>query len=313
MIIVLTVRGAFVDAFQWRCAQRNSFPSQVRGPLHDRLRMATYAIGDIQGCHEEFCELLALIGFSPSTDRLWLVGDLVNRGPGSLAALREVKSLGDAAVSVLGNHDLHLLTVAAGHRRAHRSDTIDDILAAPDRVDLLDWLMHRPLVARENARLLVHAGLLPSWTPESASLRSREVQAMLASGDAARFLSVLYGNEPLVWRDDLEGDDRLRAIVNVCTRLRFCTANDAMNLDEKRGREHAPPGHLPWFAHENRRSAHALVVCGHWSSLDLMLETNVLMLDSGCVWGGALTGIWLEDRRVYQVPSHRAVTAKPFG
>lgn len=275
--------------------------------------MATYAIGDIQGCHQELCELLALIGFSATSDHLWCVGDLVNRGPSSLAALREIRSLGAAAVCVLGNHDLHLLTVAAGHRRAHRDDTLDAILSAPDRIELLDWLMHRPLVVHQGARLLVHAGLLPSWTPEAASMLSREVEEKLAGNDAGRFLSVLYGNQPLAWRDDLEGDDRLRAIVNVCTRLRFCSAGDVMEFDEKRGRRHAPPGFLPWFAHPGRRSAQALVVCGHWSTLDLMLETNVLMLDSGCVWGGALTAVRLDDQRVYQVPSHREISPKPFG
>ncbi|MGZ8868974.1 MAG: symmetrical bis(5'-nucleosyl)-tetraphosphatase, partial [Thermoanaerobaculia bacterium] len=159
-----------------------------------------YAIGEIQGCHAEFRDLLDLIGFSTTEDRLWLVGDLVNRGPGSLEVLREVMALGDAAVTVLGNHDLHLLTVAAGHRSAHRGDTIAGILAAPDRAALLEWLMHRPLVTVEEERLMVHAGLLPSWTPAAALMASAEVEARLASEDAGRFLSVLYGDEPSTWR-----------------------------------------------------------------------------------------------------------------
>jgi bis(5'-nucleosyl)-tetraphosphatase (symmetrical) len=275
--------------------------------------MAHYAIGDIQGCHAEFCQLLDLIGFAPATDRLWLVGDLVNRGPASLAVLREVKALGDAAVTVLGNHDLHLLTVAAGHRRVHRDDTIDDILAAPDRGDLLDWVATRPLVVVEGDAMMVHAGLLPAWTPATALMLSREVQAKLASDDRSRFLGVLYGDEPAVWRDDLGGDDRLRAIVNVCTRLRFCTADGAMEFREKRGREHAPAGFQPWFAHDHRRSAHVLVACGHWSTLDLELAPNVLMLDSGCLWGGTLTAVRLPDRQLFQVPSRAPVTPKPFG
>jgi bis(5'-nucleosyl)-tetraphosphatase (symmetrical) len=275
--------------------------------------MAHYAIGDIQGCHAELCRLLDLVGFSAASDRLWLVGDLVNRGPDSLAVLREVKALGDAAVTVLGNHDLHLLTVAAGHRRAHREDTIDDILNAPDRDELLHWLARRPLVVVEGDAMMVHAGVLPSWTPATALMLSREVEATLASDDCARFLGVLYGDEPATWRDDLAGDDRLRAIVNVCTRLRFCTADGRMEFREKRGREHAPPGFRPWFAHDHRRTARMLVVCGHWSTLELELAPNVLMLDSGCLWGGTLTAARLPDRRLYQVPSRSPVSPKPFG
>lgn len=272
-----------------------------------------YAIGDVQGCHAELCQLLELIGFSPREDRLWLVGDLVNRGPDSLAVLREVKGLGDAVVTALGNHDFHLLTIAAGHRKPHREDTLDAILAAPDRDALIEWLMARPLVALEDERLLVHAGLLPAWTPATTLMLSKEVEAKLSSDDAARFLAVLYGDEPHTWRDDLEGDDRLRAIVNVCTRLRFCTPDGRMDFREKRGREHAPEGFRPWFAQPTRRSARTLVVCGHWSTLDLELAPNVLMLDSGCLWGGPLTGVRLPDRRVYQVPSRQPVSPKPFG
>ncbi len=275
--------------------------------------MARYAIGDLQGCHAEFCRLLDLVGFSAASDRLWLVGDLVNRGPESLAVLREVRALGDAAVTVLGNHDFHLLTVAAGHRRARRGDTLDAILAAPDRDGLLHWLARRPLVVVEGDVMMVHAGVLPGWTAADALMHSREVEAKLASDDAHRFLGVLYGDEPSAWRDDLDGDDRLRAIVNVCTRLRFCTADGRMEFREKRGRDHAPAGFRPWFAHDRRRTARMLVVCGHWSTLDLELAPNVLMLDSGCLWGGALTGIRLPDRRLYQVPSRSPVTPKPFG
>jgi bis(5'-nucleosyl)-tetraphosphatase (symmetrical) len=266
--------------------------------------LARYAIGDIQGCHAEFCELLARIGFAPRDDALWITGDLVNRGPRSLDVLREVRSLGDAAVTVLGNHDLHLLTVAAGHRRPHREDTLDDVLAAPDRLDLLEWLRHRPLVAVDDGMLLVHAGIVPSWTPQRALELAREVQDELASDDASRFLSNLYGNEPDRFDDALEGDDRLRVIVNVCTRLRFCTADGRMEFREKRGAAHAPPGMLPWYAHP-RRSAGTLVVCGHWSTLGLLLQPDVAMLDTGCVWGGPLTALRLPDRALYQVPSQQ--------
>jgi bis(5'-nucleosyl)-tetraphosphatase (symmetrical) len=275
--------------------------------------MSVYAIGDIQGCHAEFCHLLDLIAFSPSSDRLWLVGDLINRGPGSLEVLREVRKLGDAATTVLGNHDFHLLTIAAGHRLPHRSDTLDAILAAPDRDELVAWLAARPLVVVEGERLLVHAGLLPQWTPATALMLSREVQAMLASDNAHEFLGVLYGDEPRQWSEALIGYDRLRIAVNACTRMRFCTADGALDFREKRGVAHVPDGFLPWFAHPGRLSARVTVVCGHWSTLELMLAPNVLMLDSGCLWGGTLTGIRLDDRRVIQVPSQQPVQPKPFG
>jgi bis(5'-nucleosyl)-tetraphosphatase (symmetrical) len=275
--------------------------------------MALYAIGDIQGCHAEFCQLLDLIAFSPASDRLWLVGDLVNRGPESLAVLREVRSLGDAATTVLGNHDFHLLTIAAGHRRAHRDDTLDAILHAPDRDELIAWLQARPLVVSEGERLLVHAGLLPQWTPATALMLSREVQAMLAGANAHEFLGVLYGDEPRQWSEDLAGYERLRIAVNACTRLRFCTADGTLDFREKRGAGHAPDGFAPWFAQPTRQTARMTVVCGHWSTLDLMLAPNVLMLDSGCLWGGTLTGVRLADGQVTQVPSRHPVQPKPFG
>jgi bis(5'-nucleosyl)-tetraphosphatase (symmetrical) len=284
--------------------------------LHDLAAphtLTTYAIGDIQGCHAELCDLLALIGFSARDDRLWLVGDLVNRGPASLAVLREVHALGDAAVTVLGNHDLHLLTVAAGHRKPHRGDTIDDVLGAPDRDELLAWLARQPLAHVEDERLLVHAGVLPSWTPATARMLSREVSAVLTGPGARELLGALYGDEPRTWRETLTGVDRLRAIVNVCTRLRFCTADDTMEFREKRGAEYAPDGFLPWFAQPTRRTAHVTVVCGHWSTLELMLRPNVVMLDSGCAWGGTLTALRLDDGRLFQVPSRSPVSPKPSG
>ncbi len=275
--------------------------------------MSHYAIGDIQGCHAEFRQLLELVGFSAARDRLWLVGDLVNRGPDSLAVLRAVKALGDCAVTVLGNHDFHLLTVAAGHTKQHRRDTIAPILEAPDRDELLSWLQSRPLVVDDGDHMLVHAGLVPAWTPAIAVARSDEVQAMLAGEDADRFLCALYGDEPAVWHDGLTGFDRLRAIVNACTRMRFCTADGAMEFKEKRGPHLAPPGFRPWFEHAHRKSAGRTLVCGHWSTLELKLAPNLLMLDSGCLWGGPLTAVRLEDRRVYQVPGRAPVTPKPFG
>jgi bis(5'-nucleosyl)-tetraphosphatase (symmetrical) len=274
--------------------------------------MSLYAIGDIQGCHAEFCQLLELIGFSPGNDRLWLVGDLVNRGPESLAVLRKVKALGDAAVTVLGNHDFHLLTVAAGHRKPHRDDTLAPILEAPDRDALLDWLRRRPLVVIEGDRLLVHAGLLPSWTPQLAQSLAAEVQTMLASAEHDRFLRALYGDEPNRWDETLEGFDRLRVIVNACTRMRFCTGEGRMEFRQKGGPQNAPEGFRPWFEHEHRRSACMTIVCGHWSTLELKLVPNLMMLDSGCLWGGPLTAVRLDDRRVYQVPGRSPLTPKPF-
>lgn len=273
--------------------------------------MAHYAIGDIQGCHAEFRELLTLIDFSPANDRLWITGDLVNRGPDSLSVLRDVMAFGDAAVTVLGNHDLHLLAVAAGHRDAHRDDTLTPILEAPDRRDLLEWLAHRPLAVAADGMLMVHAGVLPQWSAEEVLALAREVEAVVAGDRRDRFLRVLYGNEPHTWHDDLRGDDRLRAIVNALTRLRFCTANGRMDFREKRGAAHAPPGFAPWFAHPDRRTAASVVVCGHWSTLGLLLAPNLLMLDSGCLWGGALTALRLPDRRVYQVPGRSPVVPAP--
>lgn len=273
--------------------------------------MALYAIGDIQGCHAEFCELLSLIGFSPACDRLWLVGDLVNRGPDSLAVLREVKSLGHAATMVLGNHDLHLLTVAAGHRRAHRSDTLTPILEAPDRDELLHWLARRPLAVAEDDLLMVHAGVLPQWSVDDVLARSSEVESVLAGDGAPDFLQALYGDHPDAWRDDLYGYDRLRIIVNVFTRMRFCTPEGRMEFREKRGAGCAPKGFAPWFAHDSRRTARTRIVCGHWSTLGLLLAPNVLMLDSGCLWGGALTALRLPDGRVWQVGSRSPVIPEP--
>ena len=274
--------------------------------------MSHYVVGDIQGCHAEFRQLIDVIAFDTERDRLWLVGDLVNRGPDSLSVLRTVKSFGAAATTVLGNHDLHLLIVAAGHRKPHRRDTLAAILEAPDRDELLDWLRRRPLVVRDGEMLMVHAGLLPGWTAADAVMLSREVEAVLASSACDAFLQELYGDEPARWDPGLAGHDRLRAIVNAFTRLRFCSADGTMEFGEKRGPGYAPAGFAPWFAHPTRRSAAATIFCGHWSTLDLMFAPNVVMLDSGCLWGGTLTAVRLDDGRVFQVPSRAAIAPKPL-
>jgi len=275
--------------------------------------MATYAIGDIQGCYDELRDLLRLIGFDAQHDRLWLVGDLVNRGPGSLAVLRYVRDLGDCAVTVLGNHDFHLLRIAGGYGRQHRGDTLHEVLEAPDRDELVDWLARRPLLHREGRWLLVHAGLVPAWTAAKAEALAREVEAVLAGPLRGEFLDQLYSDEPDRWDEALTGHDRWRVIVNVFARLRFCDAGGRMEFREKRGAGFAPAGFQPWFALPNRASADHTVICGHWSTQELLLTPNLLMLDSGCLWGGTLTAVRLEDRRVFQVPSRLPVTPKPFG
>ena len=272
--------------------------------------MSHYAIGDIQGCHAELCQLLEIIGFSPQRDRLWLIGDLINRGPASLAVLREVKALGEAAVTVLGNHDFHLLMVAAGHTTLRDDDTLAPILAAPDRDELVAWLARRPLVVSEDDLLLVHAGLLPTWTPATALALAREVEAMLAGPDADAFLARLYSDEPRTWRDDLDGFERLRAIVNVCARLRFCTADGTMEFREKRGPEQAPAGFRPWFEHDaprigrNDDRLRPLV--------DARAEARAQPADARLrlpVGRDADRG-QARDRRVFQVPFARAGNAK---
>jgi bis(5'-nucleosyl)-tetraphosphatase (symmetrical) len=266
--------------------------------------MSTYAVGDIQGCFDSLQELLRVIAFDPARDRLWLVGDLVNRGPQSLATLRWVKSQGEAVVTVLGNHDLHMLTVAEGFEPAKRGDTFQDVLDAPDREELLAWLRRRTLMHLENGVALVHAGLLPQWSVERARELAAEVEQALG-GDAYRdFFARMYGNHPDHWQDDLQGMDRLRTITNAMTRLRFCTPEGKMEFAHKGEVEKRPEGFLPWFEVESRASRASLVVFGHWSALGLRQEGNIAALDSGCLWGGKLSAMRLEDRRTFQVPCH---------
>jgi bis(5'-nucleosyl)-tetraphosphatase (symmetrical) len=263
--------------------------------------MATFAIGDVQGCFEELGGLLGEIGFSPTRDRLWFVGDLVNRGPRSLEVVRFVKGLGDRAVVVQGNHDLHLLAFAAGHAKRRVDDTFDDVLSAPDRDELLDWLRSRPMLHVEDEYLMVHAGLLPSWSVAQAEDLAAEVEAELRAKRHRRFLAELYGSRPEAWHDRLRGMDRLRVIVNAMTRMRFCSPDGVMELSVKGEVEQAPPGFMPWFEVPGRKTRGVPVICGHWSALGLKLTRDLLALDTACVWGGALTAVRLEDRRLYQV------------
>lgn len=255
--------------------------------------MTRYAVGDIQGCYPELLQLLARIGFSADRDRLWLVGDLVNRGPDSLKTLRFVRSLGDSAVAVLGNHDLHLLAVAHGTRRKRKSDTLDEILEAPDRDALIEWLQSRPLAYREGNDLMVHAGLVPQWTVEQALQLAHEVETALRT-DPRALLQGMYADEPDRWSHDLSGIEKLRFTINVLTRLRVCTADGQIDLKMK-GKPH--PGATrfkPWFEHPERRSAGQRIVFGHWSALGLVLRQRIVGLDTGCVWGGSLTALNLD-------------------
>lgn len=263
--------------------------------------MATYAIGDIQGCFGEFRQLLKIIGFDRNADRLWLVGDLVNRGPQSLEVLRFVKELGEAAITVLGNHDLHLIMLAEGKSRLRADDTLAPILAASDREELLAWLRARPMIHAENGYVMVHAGLLPQWSVPQALALGSEVETALRAKKFRKFLGHMWGSEPKAWRDDLAGWDRLRVIVNAMTRMRFCTPEGVMEFNSKGELASAPPGHLPWFEAPNRRSADQVLITGHWSALGLKLTANLLALDSGCLWGGHLSAVRLEDRTVFQV------------
>lgn len=259
--------------------------------------MATYAVGDVQGCFDELQALLAALKFGRG-DRLWFVGDLVNRGPKSLDVLRFVRDLGDRAVTILGNHDLHLVTQHEGFERPRADDSFHDVLAAPDRGELVDWLRTRPLMHAAGGYAMVHAGLVPQWTIDRALELAREVEAALAASTYGEFLRRMYGGKPDQWADDLEGWDRLRVIVNAMTRMRFCTPDGKMEFHAKGVRP--PAGYRAWF--DLRPAGEATLVCGHWSALGLKLTERLAALDSGCVWGGSLSALRLEDRQLYQVP-----------
>jgi bis(5'-nucleosyl)-tetraphosphatase (symmetrical) len=251
--------------------------------------MANYMIGDVQGCDEALGRLLETVDFSPSRDTLYLLGDLVNRGPQSLAVLHRLMALEGSAHCLLGNHDLHLLATAHGVRKPHRSDTVQDILNAPDRSALLDWLRHRPMALYAHGWLMVHAGVLPQWDLTQTLALAGELETVLRSPGWADFLAGMYGNQPDFWSDSLRGAERLRVIVNSLTRLRFCSAQGVMEFDAKDGADTAPPGFMPWFDVPGRRTAGVPMAFGHWSTLGAVQREGVLPLDTGCVWGGCLT------------------------
>jgi bis(5'-nucleosyl)-tetraphosphatase (symmetrical) len=258
-----------------------------------------WVVGDVQGC---LASLQELLGRLPPSARLLFIGDLINRGPQSLASLRFVKALGSRAEALLGNHDLHLLAVAAGIRGQHDDDTLTDILAAPDRDELLDWLRARPLALHESGALFVHAGVLPQWSVEQTLRLAGEIEARLRAPDYRTFLATMYGNRPAQWDDRLEGADRARCVINALTRLRFIAADGAMDFTVKEGTTAAPPGLLPWFDHPARATRGTPVVFGHWSTLGFLMRDDAVCVDTGCLWGGSLTALAWPSRRLVRVP-----------
>lgn len=281
--------------------------------------MSMYCIGDIQGCDEALGRLLDVIDFSPSRDTLYLLGDLVNRGPTSLQVLRRCIALGDAVRPLLGNHDLHLLTAAHGLRAPGKRDTLQDILQAPDRAQLLDWLRRQPLArlhttAGGERLLMVHAGVLPAWSVEQTLALAAEVEAVLRSDALADFLAKMYGNTPAAWSDDLQGADRLRVVVNALTRMRFCTPDGRMDFESSESASAAPAGLLPWYDAPGRRTADTPIAFGHWSTQGLVARHDLIGLDTGCVWGGCLSamrfGAALAERELIQVDCEQAQPPK---
>ena len=284
--------------------------------------MPLYCIGDLQGCFSPFQRLLEKIDFSPSRDTLFLLGDLVNRGPDSLGVLRCLTALGDSAQCVLGNHDLHLLALWQGVRKPGRTDTVQDVLHAPDGDALLDWLRHRSMAIRTQGWLMVHAGVLPQWSVTQTMALAAEVEQALRGADLKAFLSDMYGNAPAQWHDGLQGADRLRVVVNALTRLRFCTPEGVMDFSSTENAANAPAGQLPWFEVPERLTRDAPIAFGHWSTLTQDsqgpgLRGNVLPLDTGCVWGGCLTAARLGEQagqfELVQVPCEQALKPGAVG
>ncbi len=259
--------------------------------------MALYLIGDVQGCDSALQRLLTEVSFSPSRDTLYLLGDLVNRGPDSAAVLRRLMGYGSAAQCLLGNHDLHLLAMSVDARKPSRKDTLTGVLLAPDREAMLTWLRWQRMAIllehRDHTYLMVHAGVLPAWTATQTISLAAEVEAMLRGPGLSDFLHQMYDNKPVAWDAELRGTARLRVIVNALTRLRFCSAQGEMEFDAKEGLDSAPPGYMPWFDVPGRKTANVTVAFGHWSTLGWLNRDDVLALDSGCVWGGSLSALQL--------------------
>lgn len=266
--------------------------------------MSTYAIGDLQGCYEPLQKLLQQVQFDPARDRLWFVGDLVNRGPDSLQCLRFAHSLGERAVCVLGNHDLHLLAVTEGLARENPDDHLGDVLHAQDLGELTNWLRHRPLLHHDEITgyTLIHAGLPPQWDLDLARACARELEEVLRGDGYHDFLENMYGNQPNLWSEQLQGMDRLRFITNAFTRLRYCDQDGRLNLKAKGPPGTQPPGCQPWFQVQNRASRDMKIIFGHWSALGLYHEEGIDALDSGCLWGNRLSAMRIEDGQVFSVP-----------
>jgi bis(5'-nucleosyl)-tetraphosphatase (symmetrical) len=258
--------------------------------------MALYLIGDIQGCDDALERLLTHIAFSPSRDTLYVLGDLVNRGPHNAQVLRRLMAYGSSAQCVLGNHDLHLLAVSRHVRPPNKQDTIQDILTAPDSTELLHWLRQQHMAMRVGHVLMVHAGVLPQWTAKQTMALAGEVEAVLRSDEWVQFMPQMYGGLPNVWRDDLAGADRLRVIVNALTRLRFCDAHGAMDFSVKEDANQAPAHLMPWFDVPGRLTADVRIAFGHWSTVHIEQRPDVICLDDGCVWGGCLSAAKLETK-----------------
>ena len=267
--------------------------------------MATYAIGDIQGCFYAFQKLIESINFSPEVDTLWLVGDVINRGAYSLEVLRWCYKHQDSIQMVLGNHDLHTIAVAHGIRKPNRSDTIQSIIEAPDADTLLTWLRQQPLIVNNENYVMVHAGLLPQWQLIDALSYAKEVECALQSNHYVDFLSHMYGNTPNRWQDNLDGYDRLRLVVNAMTRMRVCSPDGALDFSFKGELKDVPNGLIPWFDLPNRVSIHQTIIFGHWSALGLQQRDNIVALDTGCLWGGKLTALCLETKVITQVLSDK--------
>ncbi|KGM39453.1 biotin transporter BioY [Aquabacterium sp. NJ1] len=267
-----------------------------------------YLVGDLQGCCNPFERLLQTIDFSPSRDHVYILGDLVNRGPDSLGVLRRLRELDNSATCLLGNHDLHLLAVAHGVRKPHRSDTLDTILNAPDRDDWLNWIRQQRLAVHEHGWLMVHAGVVPQWDAAQTVALAGEVEAMLAGPDLGEFLTRMYGNEPERWDDSLQGVPRWRCVVNSLTRLRFCSVDGTMEFATKDGSDGAPEGFMPWFDVPGRRTEGTPVAFGHWSTLGLINRDDLLALDTGCVWGGQLSAVRVDGatRELIQIDCPQA-------
>lgn len=263
--------------------------------------MAEYAIGDVQGCYQELRLLLDKIEFDPADDHLYFVGDIVNRGPQSLETLRFIKQLGNCAHTVLGNHDLHLLSVAGGASKTRRRDTFAEILQAPDRDELLNWLQSRQLMIATGEFYLIHAGLPPQWDIETARRCAREVEAVLRGPSGGAFFLHMYGDTPERWAEDLAGWDRLRFIANCFTRLRYCDSRGGLELKEKQAPGKQRASLTPWFKFPGRASQGKKIVFGHWSTLGYHVENNCFCLDTGCLWGGELTAMRLDDGRIFSV------------